>query len=291
MSIVDQIDSSRITPEEYVKLAYLTILGRKIDDVGLSSWRKRISRGKFRRQRVLDNLLGSSEYFMLQKTPFPDMVHKARQAWAATLEPFDRVLDIGGSSGNIPEGAMIELGYRHRPREIAIFDKPEDEQYWGKPKFPQDRDYEFDWGKVTYRHGYAEQIEQVESLRNEKFDCVFMGQTIEHIYPDKLPDLLRWIFSHVSDGGRFIFDTPNRLVTKIQIPKKFIDEDHKFEDTPDELARKVEAAGFRVTKRVGILHMPRSYRTKKWDPVEVWKNKLVCDDVDASYLFSLECSK
>ena len=47
------------------------------------------------------------------------------------------ILDIGGSSPNIDQGALIELGYPHRPKQLFIFDLPPEEQYWGKPKFPR----------------------------------------------------------------------------------------------------------------------------------------------------------
>ena len=58
------------------------------------------------------------------------MVHHARQQWVSQLAAFAEVLDIGGSSANT-EGALIELGYVHRPKPITIFDLPPEQQYWG----------------------------------------------------------------------------------------------------------------------------------------------------------------
>ena len=39
----------------------------------------------------------------------------------------------------------------------------------------------FVWGSVKYFHGRAEQIHECKELSKMKFDCIFMGQTIEHI--------------------------------------------------------------------------------------------------------------
>lgn len=159
------------------------------------------------------------------------------------LESFETIFDIGGSSPNIDMGALIELGYQHRPKELIIFDLPPEKQYWGKPKFPQDRDYEFSWGIIKYVHGYVEDIFNYRELGDKKFDCVYMGQVIEHIHKDKLDVVLKWIREHLKENGKFIFDTPNRNITRIQSPNKLIDEDHKYEYTPAELEVILNASG------------------------------------------------
>ena len=61
------------------------------------------------------------------------------------MEFFDTILDIGGSSPNIETGALIELGYLHRPKKLIIFDLLPDEQYWGAPKYNQQ--------KIIFFHG------------------------------------------------------------------------------------------------------------------------------------------
>ena len=62
------------------------------------------------------------------------MVHLARVEWTKHLPKGTSILDIGGSSPNIDQGALIELGYPHRPKQLFIVDLPPEEQYWGKAK-------------------------------------------------------------------------------------------------------------------------------------------------------------
>ena len=145
---VDNINIDNLPKEDIIKLAYLLILGRKIDDNALASFREVIKNGNFNKNKVIEELFNSPEYAM-RKILFYDVVHEGRQKWCKSLDKYSYILDIGGSSPNIPEGALIELGYQYRPKEIIIFDLPEEKQFWGKPKFPQDRDYKFDWGYIT----------------------------------------------------------------------------------------------------------------------------------------------
>ena len=188
-------------------------------------------------------------------------------------------------------GALIELGYKHRPKELIIFDLPPEEQYWGKPKFPQDRDYEFNWGILKYIHGRIENIHDYRQLDGKRFDCVFMGQVIEHILPDQLHIVLKWIREHLKENGKFIFDTPNRIITRIQSPDKLIDEDHKYEYTPGELEKILNLNGFKVVKKTGILAMPGTFHSKNFNPLEAYETELVNDNPDVSYLFAFECAK
>lgn len=283
------LDPKNISEEDYVKLAYLVFLQRKIDDLGLSYWRQKISSKTFTHKELLDSLWNSPEFIMHYKVPFSDMLHQGRQAWCSSLEKFDYILDIGGSSPNIAMGAFIELGYQHRPKEITIFDLPENKQYWGKPKFSQDKDYHFEWGTLKYVHGYVEDIYEHEELNDKKFDLVFMGQTIEHIQPDKLATVFKWIREHLKEGGKFIFDTPNRGLTKIQLPDKYIDEDHKYEYTPDEMEALLQENLFKVVKKTGILAMPNTFSSQKFNPLEVYESQVVNDIPEKSYVFAFEC--
>jgi SAM-dependent methyltransferase len=283
------VDPKNISEEDYVKLAYLVLLQRKIDDVGLSYWRQKIEAKTFTQKELLDNLWNSPEFIMHYKIPFSDMLHQGRQSWCSALERFEYILDIGGSSPNIAMGALIELGYQHRPTEITIFDLPEDKQYWGKPKFPQDKDYHFDWGTLQYVHGFVENIYDYEELNEKKFDLIYMGQTIEHIQVDKLELVFKWIREHLREEGKFIFDTPNRDITKIQMPDKYIDEDHKYEYTPDEMEALLNKNKLKVVKKTGILEMSDTLTSQKFNPLEVYETKVINNLPERSYVFAFEC--
>ena len=47
----------------------------------------------------IEELRNSGEY-LLGRTGFYDNLHRGRMRWVATLDRFDRILDIGGSSPN-----------------------------------------------------------------------------------------------------------------------------------------------------------------------------------------------
>ncbi len=291
-SSIDLINITSLSEEDYVRLVYVTLLQRNIDPVGLVYWRKVIENNAFNKKELVDTIYNSPEFRMLHKTSFPGMVHLGRVQWIKTLDYYETIFDIGGSSPNLDLGAMIELGYPHRPKEILIFDLPEDQQYWKiKPKYPQDRDYIFNWGVLKYEHGRIETIDTYKNLANTSYDMIFMGQTIEHIYQDKLPNVLRWIRAHLKPNGKFIFDTPNREITKIQIPNNWIDEDHKYEYTPEEMESLLNREGLKVIKKTGILNMPGTHISKNFNPLEVYETEILNNSPETSYLFAFECSK
>ncbi len=285
----DDINIEKFSNEDWLKLAYICLLQRHIDDVGYEYWSNIIKEGTFNYKNLIDTLINSPEHIMHFKIPFYTMLHRSRQEWIKELNYFDSILDIGGSSGNIEMGALIELGYPHKPKSIMIFDLPPEEQYWGVPKVDQTKCHNFSWGSVEYIHGYAENIDQYEKLKLKTFDCIFMGQTIEHIEPEQLTNILIWIKKHLKQNGKFIFDTPNRSITKIQSPNAWIDQYHKYEYTPEEMENILSKNSFRVIKRWGILDMPITSSTRKFNPLEVYESRLLTKNPESSYCFAFEC--
>ena len=274
--------------EDYVRMAYLVLLRRPVDETGLRLWRERIASGRFAEQQIVDAILASDEYLLRFGIDIIRILHDARRVWIKTIPAFDRVLDIGGSSPDLPEGALIQLGYAHRPTTIDILDLPPENQYWGTPKYDQSRSNRFDWGTVSYFHGSGERIHDVAELQGRTYDMVYLGQAIEHIYPESLPALLAWIKAHLAKNGRLVFDTPNRLLTKIQCPGSLTDPDHKHEYTPTEMEQILVDAGFEITRRVGMVHLPVQAMTRKYNTREFASASPLSDDVDACYLFALE---
>lgn len=281
--------SARLSEEEhYVRMAYLVLLRRHVDPHGLRTWRDYIEKGRFDQQYVVDAILQSEEYLTRFGVNLINVIHRSRQEWIKTVPPFESILDIGGSSPTEPAGALIQLGYLHRPKRIDILDLPPDKQYWGKPQYDQSRSTRFDWGEVTYFHGSGEGVADVVALQGRTYDCVFLGQAIEHIHAESLPGTLEWALRHLSPQGRLVFDTPNRLLTKIQCPDSLIDPDHKYEYTPAEMESVVSACGFQVVKKVGMVHLPVQAASGMYDPREFADAPLLSEDVDACYLFAFE---
>ncbi len=279
------------TPLQQSELIYRFILNRKIDDLGAQGCAERIANGKFSALGLIARLMKSAEFKQpyLKRTP-TQQLHGARMAWAAQLPAAKRVLDIGGSSPTVPEGALIELGYSHKPEKLIIFDKPPHEQFWGTPNYSQANTRTFPWGQVQYMHGYAEDILQNDELRDQKFDMIYMGQVVEHIYEDKLPNVLLWIKSHLAPGGRFYFDTPNRLITRFETGEdRYIDPDHKREYTPAEFAALLKNAGFNITHQWSILDMPNVIASESYGIKDFYSGEPLTSSPTNGYCFAMAC--
>jgi len=269
-----------------VDAIYVEILDRHVDDVGAAHYRTQIANRHVRPDDIRSTLRTSPE-FLLNKSGFYHRLHASRAAWCGGLPAWDTILDIGGSSPTHELGALLELGYPHLPSELHILDRPEDDQFHGRPSYDQRIVRTRDWGTVTFHHGDAGHLDQVPELGGRLFDAVFMGQVIEHIPPDELPGMLDQIRSHLVPGGSFVFDTPNRSLTGIVMGDEFLTEDHTREYQPSELAHIVDRHGFTVEKTVGIHPMPATRSTGHFDPYEV------ADDSDPRpedcFCFAVHC--
>lgn len=280
----------QLTPEEFAQQAYAVLLGREIDPDGAEHLRGLVASKSFDEIDYVAALVASPEYKERQfrREPFGNLLHRARQEWAQQLPPAQRILDIGGSSPTVPEGALTELGYPHRPKRLTIFDLPPEQQFHGKPEYEQ-RSLSFDWGRVEYLYGRAEDLPQGDQLQDARFDLVFMGQAIEHLEPEALPALLVWIREHLTEGGRFIFDTPNRAITKLHHPGHFIDPDHKTEYEPAQLQQILEQAGLSVVREWGMVSFSRSLEQGAFDLGEAYQERpLLQPSGYACYLFGLD---
>ena len=125
LSMLSLLKMEHAAPMQQSELIYRFILNRKIDDVGAKNCADRIAKGKFHALGLVARLMTSAEFKRPYLKPTPtQQLHGARRAWAGQLPAAKRVLDIGGSSPTVPEGALIELGYAHKPEKLIIFDKP-----------------------------------------------------------------------------------------------------------------------------------------------------------------------
>jgi SAM-dependent methyltransferase len=291
LSMLSLLKMENATSMQQSELIYRFILNRKIDDLGAQSCADRIAKGKFSALGLIARLMKSEEFKQPYRKPTPtQQLHGARMAWAGQLPAAKRILDIGGSSPTVPEGALIELGYPHKPEKLIIFDKPPNEQFWGTPNYSQANTRTFPWGQVQYIHGYAEDILQNDELRDQKFDMIFMGQVVEHIYEDKLPNVLLWINKHLAPGGRFCFDTPNRLITRFETGEdRYIDPDHKREYEPQAFAELLKTAGFTITHQWGILDMPNVIATASYGIKDFYSGEPLSASPTNSYCFAMAC--
>jgi Methyltransferase domain len=276
---------------EQASIVYRFLLYREIDESTKNTLTSTISNKKLSINKLIWQVIRSKEYDNPERQPpTSSQLHMARIKWVKTLPAAKRILDIGGSSPTLAEGALIELGYAHRPEKLIIFDKPPSEQFWGQPNYSQDKDNILNWGNIQYIHGYAEDILNHAELQHQKFDIIFMGQVVEHIYEDKLHDVLVWIKNHLSEAGALYFDTPNRLLTQLETGfERYIDSDHKKEYTPDQMKTIIEAAGFQVVKAWGIVDMPLSLKANAFEYKDFYESQLLTLHPQTAYCFAMAC--
>ena len=67
------------------------------------------------------------------------------------------ILDIGGSSPNIDQGALIELGYPIDQKSYLSLIYLQMSNIGASQSFPG-QDYIFSWGILKYFHGRAERV-------------------------------------------------------------------------------------------------------------------------------------
>lgn len=80
----------------------------------------------------------------------------------------------------------------------------------------------------------------------ESVDIVISGQNIEHLLPDEIDKFILEAWRVLKPGGRFVMDSPNRLVTAAL---KWIHPEHFVEFTPDEIREVLELSGFSADVR------------------------------------------
>ncbi len=289
LSVLDLLKLEPTPPLQVAQVLYRMVFNRKMDADAEVNCQAKIAKGQFSTWGLVLRMVKSDEFKKPYQRPTPSKrLHAARMAWVAQIPAATRILDIGGSSPSLPEGALIELGYAHRPEKLIIFDKPPAEQYWGTPGYSQDNIRTFPWGQVEYVHGYAEDILQNAELSAQKFDMIFMGQVVEHIYEDKLPSVLAWIKSHLTEQGAFYFDTPNRLVTRYETGEaNFIDPDHKREYAPEAFAALLKTAGFTSMQQWGVLDMPHVVPSQSFDVKDFYGEPLLTANPDNGYCFAM----
>lgn len=154
LSMLSLLKMEKVTVMQQSELVYSFILNRQIDDLGAQTCAKRINQFWFSPLVLIARLMCSAEFKLpyFKRTPLQQL-HRARMLWVQQLPSAKTILDIGGSSPNVPEGALIEMGYPHRPEKLIIFDKPPHEQYWGTPNYSQENSLTRPWEQVEYMHG------------------------------------------------------------------------------------------------------------------------------------------
>lgn len=88
-----------------------------------------------------------------------------------------------------------------------------------------------------------------------------------------------------------MLDTPNRLVTGIQLPNKLIHPEHKKEYTPLEIRAKIRRAGFEIMRELGICPFSKTLAAKRFIEEEFFSTPQLSIKADDGYLMGFFCVK
>jgi SAM-dependent methyltransferase len=217
-----------------------------------------------------------------------ESLHKARMTMVREHLPAGgTVVDLGGSSTTNPEGALLEMGYPHAPKELIIIDLPPDQRF---RKSGHDEPT-LRTGRGTLIRYLHRPMTDLSGIADASVDLVFSGQSIERVTEEQANGVFQEALRVLRPGGHFCLDTPNARLTRIQSPSALIHPEHKKEYYVPELKAKLTQFGFSITAAKGICPMPVSLASRSFDVREMTRNCGLSDDPETCYVFFLHAMK
>jgi SAM-dependent methyltransferase len=286
--------AARVWCDIAARMAYRLILRRPIDAGALEEWRRRLQEKPACLAVLVNELVLSEEYRLLARSNADAVVlnylHHERCRLVRNLPAADVIVDLGGVAPNDPRGCLLLMGYPHQFTQMTIVDVPPNQSLEQQHASGRFDDVQTAQGKLHYVYGPMQDVVRAV-IASETVDLVWMGQSIEHIGESDLDALLPDIHRVLRPGGWFCFDTPNRRITRTQIPNGYIHPDHKIEYEAPALREKLIRAGFEVT-RVGGLGLARGAADgSRFSSAELLDNMPLNDDPERSYVIYVECRR
>src|SRR5262249_46570762 len=153
----------------------------------------------------------------LLRDPIRHHLHVLHQARLKLIRCFlpaaPRILDVGGANGS-----MLDYGFPHAFDELILTDIPPDQ------RIPELRDIDLvqKWKHRGNVRVLYTSLSDLSAIPDGSIDLVWVGQVVEHIPVDELPVAFREIRRVLSPSGRYCFDTPNGIMTRIHSPDALI---------------------------------------------------------------------
>jgi hypothetical protein len=279
---------SRAKLARFVTRAYELILKRPPDAEGLEHHTRSLSFGDVSPLDFVQGMLESPEYQSVGKLGALQALHQARQMMVRQLPKADAILDLGGAADDFPAGALVLMGYPYPFRRLTIVEPPRENRHdiYRDVVSDETETVQSLLGEVRYHFG---SMADLSAFTDGSIDLVFSGESFEHVTRDEAMLVLREARRVLKPGGSFCFDTPNRAITGIQCPDCYINPDHKYEYTADEIFDMVAACGMSVTEAKGICRMPKTVATSDFDAMEMVDNCGLYDDVRSCYVMYFRC--
>jgi len=214
--------------------------------------------------------------------------HKARKLLVQNYLPKgDFILDVGGSGGGVPEGALLNMGYPHSPKKVAIIDLPPEDQFW-QHKRPKQSKYMHNLTEVSYVY---DGMANLSTFADGSVDGIWSGQSIEHVTKDIAQQFLKEACRVLKPGGWLCLDTPNRKIAKIACRFGYLHPEHFYEYEPNELLAICLKLGFKLKEKKSVSPMPFSKSIKRFCKLELCSNVSVGEIPEDGFSFFLHLVK
>ncbi len=269
----------------FIYACYRGVLRRKPDPEGFLYFYEKIQKKQIGKKGLFKILYESNEYTEREKLDWaniPDHLHHSRVLAVRKLPKVRRILDLGGANSTDPRGSLYQMGYTSF-HEIIIIDWPPDDRFF-KTEIGRE-EVEGEWMEISGKKikYYHKNMLDLSDIADDSIDMVWSGQSVEHITREEFEKLLEDMKRVLKRDAYFCFDTPNRLITEIQYPDKWINPDHKYEYTPDELREVLEKHNYSIIKEIGERPLPDIFASGVWNDRDLIKRPYVSDNLNVSY--------
>jgi predicted SAM-dependent methyltransferase len=280
----------KLTPaaiSSLVIMGYQLILGRPADIGGYTSHVRAIALGHLTPHQFILSLIQCPEFKSHLLHPG---LHRSRQQIVRRLPQAAEIVDLGGSAAGRPEGALVYMGYPHRFERLSIVEPPRSERHAIYADHCGEYDKLIQTVRGPVRYVYTS-MKDLRGFADRSVDLVYSGQSIEHVTREEATQTMREAFRVLKAGGHFCLDTPNRTVTRLQCPNEFINPDHKFEYTHEELSAALVDAGFTVGEILGLCWSANTLKSGRFLIDEYIAHEGLYDDFENCYLLYYGCEK
>jgi hypothetical protein len=270
-----------------VRMAYNVMLRREPDPLGREYFLGRLQTGAITRDQMIEEMRGSDEFLTVARfrTALTHSLHAGRCAFIQSLPRAARIMDLGGTHQRHHYGALVGMGYPYPFEKLVIVDLPADERHPIYQAMGDEREVMSPLGPVRYH--YSSMVD-LSAFDDDAFDLVYSGQSIEHVTESDCDKVLAEVRRVLRPGGYFAIDTPNARVTRLQ-QAAFIDPDHKIEYTADQLAGKLDYAGFTIKEAKGLNYAGVSVAAGAFSVEEVAGNAGAFAEARDCYVLTFLC--
>ena len=274
--------------ERAVRMAFNVMLRRDPDAFGRDDYVHRLSVGAITRDQMVEEIRGSEEFNCSVRftTSLGPSIHAGRCRFIQSLPKAARILDLGGTHQHHEHGALVRMGYPYSFDELVIVDLPAEERHPIYQAMGTEHEVTTPLGPVRYR--YLSMVD-LSTFPDHSFDLVYSGQSFEHVTEEDGDRVLAEVRRVLRPGGYLAIDTPNARVTRL-LQAAFIDPDHKIEYTYEQLAGKLQRAGFAILESNGLNYAGRSLEAGVFSLEDVAGNVGIFAEARDCYILTFLCS-